>query len=80
MRAVKATGSINENGQIYLDRPLLNVNGRVEVIVLIAEADEVDADSMSKEEVLADFRQAWHEAMTGQTVPVSQIWEGIEHD
>ncbi|MGI0492290.1 hypothetical protein ACN4EG_10940 [Alkalinema pantanalense CENA528] len=80
MRAVKATGSINEAGQIHLDRPLLNINGRVEVIVLIAEEDESDTDLMTKEEILSDFRQAWHEAMTGQTVPVSQMWEGIEHD
>jgi hypothetical protein len=80
MRAVKATGSINENGQIHLDRPLLDINGRVEVIVLIADEDEPDVDSMSKEEILADFRQAWREAKTGQTVPASQIWEGIEHD
>ena len=26
----------------------------------------------------ADFRQAWHEAMTGQTIPVSELWEESE--
>ncbi|OUC15374.1 MAG: hypothetical protein B0A82_07195 [Alkalinema sp. CACIAM 70d] len=80
MRAVKATGRINQDGQINLDRPLLNIKGRVEVIVLIAEEDESEDDLMTKEEILSDFQQAWHEAMTGQTVPVSQMWEGIEHD
>jgi hypothetical protein len=60
MRAIKATGSINEGEQIHLDRPYV--------------------DSMSKEEILCDFRQAWHEAMTGQTVPVSQIWNGLIPD
>jgi hypothetical protein len=29
----------------------------------------------AKEEIIEDFRQAWHEAMTGQTIPVSQLWE-----
>ena len=24
------------------------------------------------------FRQGWHEAMTGQTVPLSELWEGID--
>ncbi|MFM9264728.1 hypothetical protein [Tychonema sp. BBK16] len=24
------------------------------------------------------FRQGWHEAMTGETVPVSELWEGID--
>ncbi|MBW4514818.1 MAG: hypothetical protein KME11_06285 [Timaviella obliquedivisa GSE-PSE-MK23-08B] len=80
MRAIKATGSIDEQGQIHLDQPLVNVDGRVEVIVLIAEEDEPETDLVSKDEILANFRQAWHEAMTGQTVPVSQMWEGIDRD
>jgi hypothetical protein len=28
--------------------------------------------------MLADFRQAWHEAMTGQTIPISQLWDDIK--
>jgi hypothetical protein len=27
-----------------------------------------------KAQVLSDFRQAWHEAMTDQGIPVSQLW------
>jgi hypothetical protein len=50
-----------------------NQNNRVEVIVLIPEKD--DLDEPSKAEILADFRQAWHEAMTGQTIPLSQLWD-----
>ncbi|NDJ16901.1 hypothetical protein [Myxacorys almedinensis] len=80
MRAVKATGHVDERGQIHLDQPLADVNGRVEVIVLIDETEPEPDLLVSKEEILANFRQAWHEAMTGQTVPVSQIWDGIEHD
>jgi hypothetical protein len=80
MRAVKATGHVDEQGQIHLDQPLANVNGRVEVIVLIDDTEPESDLLVSKEEILANFRQAWHEAMTGQTVPVSQIWEGIEHE
>jgi uncharacterized phage-associated protein len=47
-----------------------------EVMVLIPE--EADIDARSQAEVLADFRQAWHEAMTGQTISVAQLWEGLE--
>ena len=73
MKAIKAMGSINEQGQLSLDNPLkINKNSRVEVIVLIQE--EVDEDEPSQEEPSADFRQSWHEAMTGQTIPVSQLW------
>jgi len=34
-------------------------------------------EDKTKEEIIADFRQAWHEAMTGQTIPIAQVWEGI---
>ncbi|NJN89317.1 MAG: hypothetical protein HC840_29380 [Leptolyngbyaceae cyanobacterium RM2_2_4] len=77
MRAIKVMGTINDQGQLALDQPLeVAQNSRVEVIVLIQESSE---DDVSKEEILSDFRQAWHEAMTGQTVPVAQLWEDIEH-
>ena len=40
----------------------------------------LDSDDTPKAEVLADFRQAWHEAMTGQGIPVRQLWEELEQD
>lgn len=81
MKAIKATGSINEQGQLSLDHLLVdNRNSRVEVIVLIPEESENDETTQTKEELLNDFRQAWHEATTGQTIPVSQLWDGIEDD
>ena len=79
MKAIKVMGIINEQGQLSLDNPLkTNKNSRVEVIVLIQE--EIDEDEPSQEELSADFRQSWHEAMTGQTIPVSQLWENLEND
>ncbi len=79
MRAIKATGKIDEQGHLSLDLPLeSDRNSRVEVIVLISEESEPDEDDTPNEVILADFRQAWHEAMTGQTIPVSHLWEGLE--
>jgi hypothetical protein len=73
MKAVKVMGNINEQGQLSLDQPLQSIkNIRVEVIVLIQEESEVNEEDFSKEEILEDFRQAWHEAMTGQTIPISE--------
>jgi hypothetical protein len=40
----------------------------------------LDVDDTPKEEVLADFRQAWHEAMTGQGIPVAQMWEDLKNE
>jgi hypothetical protein len=48
------------------------------VIVLIPEV--TDPDDISQAEVLADFKQAWQEAMTGKTIPVAQLWDGWEHE
>jgi hypothetical protein len=77
MKAFKTMATINDQGQIKLDSPLLsNKNSRVEIIVLIPES----AEDFTKEELISDFHQAWHEAMTGQTIPLSQLWEGIEND
>jgi hypothetical protein len=79
MKALKVMATINEEGQLTLDHPLTtNKHSRVEVIVLIP--DEKTSDDKFQTEVLADFRQAWHEAMTGQTIPVAQLWQGLEND
>ncbi|MEH2146947.1 type II toxin-antitoxin system RelN family antitoxin [Nostoc sp.] len=79
MKALKVMATINEQRQITLDNPLItDKNSRVEVIILIPEEEVLNDQSQT--EVLADFRQAWHEAMTGQTIPVAQLWEGLEND
>ena len=43
---------------------------RVRVIVLADEEPLKSAEEC--------FRQGWHEAMTGQTIPLSELWEGID--
>ncbi|MEB3356018.1 MAG: hypothetical protein VKK04_04780 [Synechococcales bacterium] len=83
MQAVKVTGTVNSQGQLILDQPLdLLENSRVEVIILVEnqEAELNVNDDTLEEEILADLRQAWHEAMTGQTVPVSQLWDDIDSE
>jgi len=79
MKAIKVMATIDDQGQLTLDYPLIiDKNSRVEVIVLIPEEAKVEEDDKPKEAILEDFRQAWHEAMTGQTIPVAQLWEGLE--
>lgn len=79
MKAIKVMATIDDRGQLCIDEPLkFDRNSRVEVIVLIPEVTEINEYEPSNEAILADFSQAWHEAMTGKTIPVSQIWEGIE--
>ena len=79
MKAIKAMGTIDENGQLTLDNPInTDKNSRVEVIVLIREEVEIDEDDTPLEVIKENFRQAWDEAMNGKTIPVAEIWDGIE--
>ena len=82
MKAIKVMGRIDERGQLTLEKPLLiDTKEQVEVIVLIPETADIDGvDDEPKAQILDDFRQAWQEAMTGKTIPVSQLWEGIDDD
>ncbi len=39
---------------------------------------EADAEALEgKDTVLDDFRQSWHEAMNGQTIPLSELWNSL---
>ena len=79
MKAIKVMGNIDEDGQLTLDNPITtDKNSRVEVIVLIREEVEVDESDTPLEVIKEDFRQAWGEAMSGQTIPAAEIWDGIE--
>ena len=82
MEAVKVMGTIDERGQLTLDQPLeLVENSRVEVIILVQDALSISPEEDTpKEEVLADLRQAWREAMTGQAIPVAQLWEDFDDE
>ncbi|MEG4491364.1 type II toxin-antitoxin system RelN family antitoxin [Microcoleus sp. D3_18_C4] len=82
MKAFEVTGTIDEKGQLILDRPLtLDTPGPVRIIVLLPEPTdeaEEDPDDTPVEEVKASLRRALQEAKTGQRIPLSQMWEGID--
>jgi len=82
MKAVEVLGTIDEKGQLFLDRAIEGFPpGRVRVILLFAEvAEEVetDPDDTPIAEVKASLRRALQEAKAGQTRPISEMWEGID--
>lgn len=50
MKAIKVMASIDEHGQLTLDRPIMtDKNSLAEVIVLIPEEAEVDREDTSNE-------------------------------
>ena len=82
MKALEVTGTIDEKGQLILDRPLtLHSPGPVRIIVLFQEPTdegEDDPDDTPVEEIKASLKRAFQEAKTRQRIPFSQMWEGID--
>jgi len=82
MKAVEVWGTIDEKGQLLLDRAIADFPpSRVRVIVLFAEvAEEVEIapDDTPIAEVKASLRRALQEAKAGKTRPNSEMWEGID--
>lgn len=80
MKAIEVKATVDELGQLSLDKPLrLRKFSRVRVIVLIQEkyVEDCVEDGELYEPASESFRQGWYDAITGNTVPVSQLWEGI---
>lgn len=82
MKAVEVMGTVNEQGHIDLDLPLpVDRNTRVKVIVLLLEKEEENnqtENELISESAAESFRQGWSDVITGNTIPVSQLWEGID--
>jgi hypothetical protein len=75
MKAVEIMGTVNEQGQLCLDTPLyVTTNTRVKIIVLLSEEEDEELTESAQE----SFRQGWQDVMTGNTLLVSQLWEGID--
>ena len=81
MKAIETTATINENGQLMLDESLgLIKPQQVHIIVLLSEDDVSDPDETPTEIVIEGIREGLHQALTGQTIPLSEMWEGINAD
>ena len=45
---------------------------------VIRQDTDIDPDDDPTETVLEGIQQGFHEAITGQTLPLSQLWDGID--
>ncbi len=78
MKAIETTATINEVGEFILDESLgRHRPQQVRVIVLFSEDDEIDPDETPTAVVIEGICQGLHEALTGKTIPLSKMWEGI---
>ena len=78
MRAQEVMGTVDEQGQLFLEEPLAVQNhSRVRVIVLFID-EEIDEHDEPKESVLESLRTSLQEAKVGKTKPISELWDGID--
>lgn len=78
MQAFEVMGTLDEKGQLILDRQLdIPTPSRVKVIVLVTHEDEVDADDTPVEEVKASLKRALQQVKADKTRPISELWERI---
>ncbi|MEO1125001.1 MAG: hypothetical protein AAFX95_13045 [Cyanobacteria bacterium J06639_16] len=85
MKAIEATATINDEGQLALDLPLkVAHHRRVRVIVLIPEDEEPDnepdkdLDDDPTETVIEGIREGWQQALAGEGRPVAQLWNSLD--
>jgi hypothetical protein len=83
MKAIEITGIVDDNGNLRLDRPVETAaHSRICAIILyseeLSELEEQDLYDTPLEEVKASLRRSFAEAKSGQRIPISQMWDGID--
>ena len=79
MKAYELTAKINADGELEVPRlhlKHLQENTPVRIIVLVNESGDPGEDEakFSSE----SFQASWQQAVKGETLPLAQLWEGID--
>jgi hypothetical protein len=64
--------------QVFTLIDQLSLNEQQEVLQYLVEKTREDIDDTPDDIVIEGIRQGLKEAMSGQTIPLSQMWEGID--
>ena len=64
--------------QVFTLIDQLSLNEQQEVLHYLVEKTREDLDDTPDDIVIEGIQQGLKEAMSGQTIPLSQMWEGID--
>ena len=64
--------------QVFTLIDQLSLNKQQEVLQYLVEKTREDIDDTPDDIAIEGIRQGLKEAMSGQTIPLSQMWEGID--
>lgn len=78
MKSLRVPGRIDENDRLILDY-LLDVikPQQVEIDIILLDDDLEDDYEPTKEEILEGIREGFHDCLTGNTSPVSALWDDM---
>ena len=79
MRAIKGMATVDSQGQLALDDALtIDRDLRVEVIILVPDDLEIDADDQPQAKILNDLRESLQDLKEGRIYPIAELWDGID--
>ncbi|MFM7407765.1 MAG: hypothetical protein ACKO3K_14190 [Cuspidothrix sp.] len=79
MKAFEVMGTVDEKGQLLLDKPLeIYTSSPVRVIILVSDDIESDSDDTPIEEIKQSLKRSLQEAKAGKRIPLEKMWEGID--
>ncbi len=64
--------------QVFTLIDQLSLNEQQEVLQYLAKKNRENLDDTPDDIVIEGIKQGLKEAMSGQTIPLSQMWEGID--
>jgi hypothetical protein len=64
--------------QVFTLIDQLSLNEKQEVLQYLVEKTRENLDDTPDDVVIEGIKQGLKEAMSGQTIPLSQMWEGID--
>ncbi|BAS57151.1 MULTISPECIES: type II toxin-antitoxin system RelN family antitoxin [Leptolyngbya] len=80
---MRITIDLPQDLQVHLAEQAQQLNLSVETLILQSLQERFqapDPDETPTETVIEGIHQGLYEALTGQTIPLSQMWDGIDAD
>ncbi len=80
MQAFELSAKVRPDGTIELPQlPVVSLNSAVKVILLIDEKVQT-RDDQELPSATQSFGEGWSDMLAGRTIPVSQLWDGLDDD
>ncbi len=77
MKSIRVSGEIDKNNQLVLDESLEVIKPQQVEIDIWFDDDDEDDHEASKAEILEGIREGFHDCLTGNIYPMSELWDEL---